>query len=117
MRYRRLSSTGDYTFGQGGVNFLVNSPACVAQSVQTRLKLWLGEWYLDSRQGTPWLQEVLGKGTLAIYDIAIRTRVLQTEGVTKIRSYNSSFNEVTRKLSVTMMIDTLFGEAPVEVVI
>lgn len=117
MRYRRLSPTGDYTFGQGAANFLVNSPECVAQSVMTRLKLWQGEWFLDDREGTPWLQQILGKGTTAMYDLAIRTRVLLTPGVTAILSYQSTYNDSNRSLSVSMTIDTLYGEAPVETVL
>lgn len=39
MRYRVLSPTGDYTFGQGPGEFLVNSPAAVAQAIGTRLRL------------------------------------------------------------------------------
>ena len=117
MRYRKLSSTGDYIFGQGVANFYVNSAACVAQSVETRLRLWTGEWFLDNREGTPWLQQILGKGTAAIYDMAIRTRVLQTQGVTAITAYQSSYDATSRALSVTMRISTIFGEAPVEVVL
>src|SRR5581483_5662749 len=99
----------------GGANFLVNSPACVAQSVLTRLKLWRGEWFLDKTEGTPYMQQILGTGTKAIYDLAIQNRVLETEGVTSISRYESAL--VGRRLSVSMTIETAFGAIPIETVL
>jgi hypothetical protein len=63
MRYRTLDANGDYTFGQNGANFLVNSPAAVGQAVLTRVKLMQGEWFLDQTAGTPYDTEILGAGT------------------------------------------------------
>ena len=111
MRYRMLSPTGDYTFGQGQADFLINSPAAVAQSVSTRLKLWLGTWFLDVTIGTPWLTQIIGKNTKSLYDTAIRTVVLQTTGVTGIVAYNSVLNDAARSLAVTMTINTQYGQA------
>ena len=113
MRYRALTPTGDMTFGKGSQNFLINSPAMVAQKVRTRLKLFTGEWFLDLTEGTPWGTEVLGTDTQNTYDIAIRDRILETEGVTSIVSYSSTFNAVTRNLTVTATIDTLYGQTTI----
>jgi hypothetical protein len=101
MRYRTLGPGGDFTFGRGAGNFLVDSPQTVGQSVLTRLRLWRGEWW-------PYLQEVLGKNTQPIYDTAIRQRVLATQGVTGIQEYKSTLGP-DRKLVVSMLIDTQFG--------
>lgn len=117
MRYRALDANGDYSGGRGQGNFLINSPACVAQSVVTRLRLWAGEWFLDKTEGTPWLQQVLGRHSEAIYDLAIRTRVLGTAGVTGIDNYSSSRDPTTRKLSVSMTINTIFGQAQISTVL
>jgi len=111
MKYRALSSTGDYTFGQGNANFLINTPAAVGQAVKTRLLLMQGEWFLDVTDGTPYASQVLGKNTQTTYDQAIRQRILQTEGVTGIASYSSSV--VKRSLKVAATIDTLYGQTTV----
>jgi hypothetical protein len=95
MRFRALDANGDYSGGRGQGNFLINSPACVAQSVLTRLKLWQGQWFLDLTEGTPWLQQILGKTSKQAYDLAIRARVLGTQGVTAITSYSSTLDTVT----------------------
>jgi hypothetical protein len=54
MRYRKLDANGDYTFGGGSNDFLVNTPETVAQAVMTRLNLLQGEWFLDTTAGMPW---------------------------------------------------------------
>ncbi len=112
MRYRKLDADGDYTFGRGAADMLVNSREAVAQAVTTRLKLWTGEWFLDKTEGTPWLQDVLSanlKNTTALYDLAIRERVLGTPHVTAIIDYASNLNSVTRHLDVSMKIATDYG--------
>jgi hypothetical protein len=113
-RYRALSSTGDYTFGQGERNFLVNSPEMVAQKVRTRLLLWQGEWFLDSTAGTPWLQSVVGKNKNPTYDLVIQQRILQTAGVKSIDAYHSSVNS-SRRLSIAVTITTIYSTTPVEI--
>jgi hypothetical protein len=116
MRYRALSEDGDYTFGQSEANFLINSPAAVAQAVKTRLLLFTGEWFLDTTEGTPWAEKVLGTGTKAFYDRALQERTLDTDGVTAIEDYSSSLDPATRHLSVTMTISTAYGQASVDLV-
>lgn len=114
MRYRALDSNLDMTFGKGALNFLVDSPAAVAQSVLTRLKLSTGEWFLDQTAGTPWSTQVLGTNTQNTYDLAIRTRILNTTGVTGIvnGSYSSTRDPVTRRLSVSCVLNTVYGQVP-----
>ncbi|MBG6243579.1 MAG: hypothetical protein EKE20_18100, partial [Candidatus Symbiopectobacterium sp. Dall1.0] len=70
MRYRREDANGDYTFGQGDSTWLINSPEAVAQAVKTRFELWYGQWFLDTAEGTPWLQSVLGKQRPETYNLA-----------------------------------------------
>jgi len=113
MRVRAQDANGDYTFGHSIANFLINSNAAVAQTVQTRLLLWEGEWYLDLTAGTPWLQQVLGAHTRSVYDAAIQERTLATVGVNSIDKYSSSLDPRSRKLTVQMTISTQFGQVAV----
>lgn len=110
MRYRALSASGDYTFGQSSANFLVNSPATVAQAVLTRLKLMTGEWFLDVTTGTPYREKILGAHRLATADPTIRARILGTPGVEGLESYFSSYDPATRKLNVSATINTIYGQ-------
>jgi hypothetical protein len=76
LRYRTLTPTGDMTFGFGSANFLVNSPQTVQQATVTGLKLFLGEWFLNTSVGMPWNTQVIGNNTQALYDNAAKSQIL-----------------------------------------
>lgn len=113
MKYRVLSDTGDYVFGLGVGEFHVNTPAGVAQAVKTRLLLAQGEWFLDSREGTPYSTQILGEGTLELYDQAIQERILGTKGVTGLESY-ASYLDPNRNLTVSCIVNTQYGQVQLQ---
>lgn len=113
MRYRREDADGDYTFGSGDDTWLINSPDAVAQAVKTRFELWYGQWFLDTTAGTPWIQSVLGKQKPDVYNLAIRQRILETQGVNSITDFNTSVNTSTRRVTFTATIDTIYGTTTV----
>lgn len=112
MRYRALSPDGDYQFGRSGL-FLTNSPEAVAQAINTRLLLWAGEWFLDTKEGTPYREGILGYGTQGTRDVAIRERLLSTPGVNSLLSYASSVDPASRKMTVSARVDTIYGAVPI----
>src|SRR3990172_6166732 len=109
MRYRKLSKTGDFTFGRGNGNFLVDTPEAVAQAVKTRLQLSQGEWFLDIESGTPYASKILGAGKIGLYDAAIQDTILGTQGVRSIAAYASGVNPNSREAFVSCTIDTVYG--------
>lgn len=109
MRYRKLDSNGDYSFGHGAADFWHNVPEAPAQAVRTRLSLWQGEWYLDNREGMPWNTRVLGVRTANTRDAVIRRHVLRTQDVTEILAYSSALVRDTRQFVVNVEIDTTYG--------
>lgn len=113
MRYRREDANGDYTFGQGDDTWLINSPEAVAQAVRTRFLLWYGQWFLDTTEGTPWIQSVLGKQKPETYNLAIRRRILETRGVNSIIAFDTTLNTSSRRVVFTATIDTLYGTTTV----
>lgn len=115
MRYRLLDANLDYSFGQGSQNFLVNSPQTVAQAVLTGLKLFAGEWFLDSTVGMPWYSQVVGNNTTSLYDTAIKAQILSTQGVASIVSYSSVLSRGARSLAVNALITTIYSMTPVPI--
>lgn len=111
MRYRKLTPSGDYQFGNQQADFWRDVPDAPAQAVKTRLHLQLGEWFLDLTEGTPWKTRVLGKYTRDTRNPVIQARVLGTRGVRRILSYGSQVNPDTRRFEVQVTIDTIFGRA------
>lgn len=93
---------GDAVFNTGA--------AGIASDIQDKLKAWLGEWYLDTSLGFPWLQDVLGQR----YDAALVRRdiqavVLSSPGATGMQNYAAQFDNVGRVLSVAFQIVCDFG--------
>lgn len=109
MRYRKLDEHGDYSFGLGKADFLLNSPDTVAQAVLTRLNLWVGEWFANIDDGTGWTSDVLGKGNSGLYEMMLRQRVLATPGVKSILGFQAIYAADSRRLTVYISLDTLYG--------
>lgn len=114
MRYRRLGDDRDYVLGRGAADLMRDVPEAVAQAVVTRLRLLAGEWFLDLQEGMPYAQAVFGRHTQASYDLAVRGRILGTEGVRSITAYDSGVDPETRRLTIAVTIDTVYGPATLE---
>jgi len=111
MRYRKLDSNGDMQFGGQQSDFYRDVPEAPAQAVLTRLLLVAGEWYIDMSQGTPYQGGILGKYTSDSAEPIIRDRILGTQGITAILSYDHDFDADSREYFVRAEIDTLYGPA------
>lgn len=112
MKVRKLSDAGDYQMGHGDLDFTQDTPEAVAQNVMTRLALWRGTWFIDTQEGTPWLQQILGKHDAV--DVVIRSRILETPGVLSIESFESILDPDTRRLTITAMLNTRYGQTTIE---
>lgn len=89
---------------------LIDGAERVRQQLLIKLKLWRGEWFLDTEFGTPYLQEILGKQlTLSGALAALRKSILEVSGVRKITEFSYTYNNSIRKLTLTFAVDTPFG--------
>lgn len=104
MTVRKLDANGDLAMGQQKLLTGYTAEE-VAQNVLTRLRLFLGEWFLDVTEGTDWFGGVLGKGTrLASREAIIRRRILLTPGCVGMTAFNLTSDPQTRQLTVTASI-------------
>jgi hypothetical protein len=103
------------TFGAGLANFAVNAEA-TAQNVRTRLQTIQGEWFLDTSAGVPYVDN--DYVTKAITDkpadvpfseAVMQQEILDTDGVSTLDSFSTSFNRTKRALSVAATTTTEFG--------
>lgn len=113
MRYRRLDPDDDMCFGAQQADFWRDAPEAVAQACITRLRQWLGEWYLDLADGTPYQQAVLGHGRARTAEAAIRARIRGTQGLRRIDSLSFALNPDTRRASIEARITTIYGQTTV----
>lgn len=117
MRNRKLSPSGDYTWGNSQLDFYNNVPAAVGQAVKTRLLLFQGEWFLDTDEGLPLLEGIIGKHPKSMADATILDRTTGTEGLASVTQFSSEIDPSTRAYSVTMSIDTIYGPVQVTVLL
>lgn len=119
MIYRRLTSDGDYVFGQGKTQFLSGSEA-VAQAIVTHLKLLLGEWWENVDNGLPLWQSILGlpgsEDNLQSIDNIIKDRILSTSQdgnklVSSIDDYTRSYDAFTRNYYFEARVTTIYSES------
>lgn len=111
MRVRRLDESGDLV--TRGQMFLAGREA-IAQTVVTRLKLFLGEYFRDVTDGTPWFQQILGKfENINAVEAILRNRIARTQGVVRLLSFDLQFDLDARTLSVQSRVLTIYGEQDV----
>lgn len=115
MRYRKQTADGDYSFGASQLDFYRDIPEAPGQAVKTRLLLWVGEYFLDITEGTPYMQGIFGKYSEATASAIIQDRVLGTQGVVDIYDFATSLDPDTRGLTVTCTIDTIYGPTAVQI--
>ena len=111
MRVRKLDGDDDMVFGGGSNDYHHDTPDGVAQCIKTRLRLWRGEFFAATADGTPWLTHVTGERTKQVYDAVIRSRIQRTPGAVAIPAYESLLDPLTRSLSVTADVTTQYGAA------
>lgn len=108
VKVRRLDKNHDWTFGQGFANYAIESEA-IAQNVQTRLWSFTNDWFLDLEHGLPWLEQMGRNVDLGDWEIRIKKHVLQTDGVSKITSYELNLDPNTRKLVIDITYQDIYG--------
>ena len=107
MTVRKLDENGDIV--TQGTQFLTGVEE-IEQTIRTRLRLFLGEYFRDISDGTPWFEQILGKGTsMSAREAALRNRILRTPGVVRLTSFSTDFDVDTRKYTVTAGALTTFG--------
>ena len=97
-----LTPTGDLDLTTNDLRLVTGSNE-IAQHLRIRLKFFLGEWFLDTRIGVPYIQQVLRKRPqLAIVQDIIRRTVLSTPGVVGLLSLSFDLDSTTRRFTVEL---------------
>ena len=112
MRFRTLTSGGDWTFGAGRQTFALDMTA-LQLNIRTRLLQWRGDCFYAPEEGVDW-NNFLDIGTKDFLDRDIRRVILQTPGVLFIRGYKSELSRDSRQLSIEVRISTIYGNVRLE---
>lgn len=120
MKYRALTSDGDYSFGKNMQDFIADVEA-VVQAIKTNLLLLKGEWWEDLSEGLPLFQSIIGPGTpdhVAATDLLIKERIAKTKGVSEVIDFQSVYESSTRSYAVSCTVKTTSGNiATAEVIL
>lgn len=113
---RRLDKTWDMTFGNGKACYIADKEA-IAQIIKSRLLLFLEEWWMNQDDGLPMFQSILGIPGAGNHkdavDRLITERILGTPYVQSVESVSSNYNPDTRAYSITVVVNTTFGQMAV----
>jgi len=105
-----LDDNGDIFVENGDLSMTMGVDA-IAQCVSQRLKTFLGEYFLDSREGIPWIQQILKKGAdPVIIDSVIKRTIVQSPGVLQITEFSLLIDRSTRELQIQFKADSVDGE-------
>lgn len=112
IRYRRLDSNNDYSFGRGQGDFVTGIEA-VAQACVTRLRLWKETFWRDLEDGTPYMQDIIAtNGSIqnlrAISDI-IQGRIAGTPDVLAVDNVFVQYFPDTRRLIFNGNVTTAYS--------
>ena len=83
----------------------------IAQSIRQRLRIIKGEWFLDRTLGLPYLDTILEKNPNSLLVTTLyKNQILETKGVTKLNTFNLSFDNKARQLDLTFSVIITTGE-------
>lgn len=95
---------------RGGDLMIIDNAERVAQQVLITLREWLGEWFLKTSDGIPYLEYILVKNPNEAHIRQILTQAIESvEGVKDVTELEFAFNHVLRTLAVAYEIDTDYG--------
>ncbi|WP_288298710.1 hypothetical protein [uncultured Megasphaera sp.] len=101
--------TGDLIVRNGDL-MIVNNGERVAQQVLITLREWLGEWFLKTSDGVPYLEYILVKNPNEAHVRQVLSEAIQSvEGVKGVTELEFAFNRILRTLTVSYEIDTDYG--------
>ncbi|MCH9835117.1 hypothetical protein K0U83_05620 [bacterium] len=106
----KLNADGDLDITDGNLS-LVTGDDAIVQQITIRLKLILGEWFLDNRVGLPVFEEIFVKNPdLTRVRSIYRQAVIGTPGVSSLEEFNLGIDNETRTLSVDFRARKTDGE-------
>lgn len=103
---RALDDNWDWTFGQGVANYLHNDDEIV-QNVQTRLKSFKNDYFLNLEAGLDWWTLLSTKNSNLVQEI--KNTIILTNGVLRVNNVSIVENK-KRNAIIDIDFDTIFNK-------
>lgn len=99
------SATHDLQLVTGQPLMVTDTLEEVAQRLRIRLQFFKGEWFLDTREGVPYFQNILLKGVSKQTITAIFSRILRdTPGIALVNSFSYDLDSARRVLTLRFQV-------------
>ena len=90
---------------------VINNKERIAQQLRVTLWEWLGEWFLDARDGVPYREYILVKNpNMKHIRQVLSESIMKVDGVNRIDELNLKYDPKNRTLIVTFAVDTDDGQ-------
>lgn len=96
-------ATGDLLIESRALRLTVDGAEAVAQKLRVRLRLFQGEYPLDTRVGVPWYTDILGRHPRATVEAILRRVIATCPGVDALESFTLSIS-AQRVASITFKV-------------
>lgn len=110
MRVSGLDENKDWRFGRGRASYIARSEA-VRQNVETRIKSFATDYFLDTDANIDWIDLLGRRDTREEIELAIERTTLATEGVITITQLEMSVKTSTRATTIMLSFGTIFDES------
>jgi len=117
MKTIALDDNSDIKIHNGTFVILSGIDALV-QRIENKLLLYRGEHHLDTRAGTPYIQEILTRQVnTQLIESIIRESILSVDGVQSITSLRINYDKTSRKANIEFSASTIYGAISKEVIV
>lgn len=108
MRIRNVDINGDWVYGKGKNDYKKDLEG-LKVDLQTRLKEWKYDCFFNEESGIDY-KNFLDIGTQIFLDNDVKRVTLQTDGILRINSFESTIDRDTREYYGEMNISTYYGD-------
>lgn len=105
MKFRGLTTEGDWKFGAGRQSYAIDNDAIIL-NIETTLKTFLSECFFDTQVGLPWFDLIDSKNKDIIV-LAIKSALVECYGVLRVTEIEYTWSSA-RELIIKYWIDTIF---------
>lgn len=103
------SNSHDVVIADGDV-LVIDDKARIAQQAKIRLLRWRGEWFLNTRDGLPYMEHILVKNPNLLHIRELLHDELRTiGGVKRVSKLMLSMDRQNRVLTVNFALETDYG--------
>ena len=108
MKMRKIDSDSDIFLGKGLSSYNLADNA-IAENIKTRLMSFLNDCWFDMTFGIDWFRLLGSRNTQAEIRLTVRSIILASDGVTQLNNFDVVFDDITRAMTITGNINTIYS--------